>query len=94
MHRIAARLEAPLPELLIIDSPMKNISERENSAQFEGFYRLVYGLKAGELAKTQIILIDKEFLPPDPALGLDIGSRHMQPDSTEHEPLIRYYRGN
>lgn len=56
-------------------------------------YRMVYALKAGELSETQIILIDKEYLPPDPALGLDIRSRHMQPDSTEHEPLIRYYRG-
>jgi len=93
VHRIAALLDAPLPELLIIDSPMKNISERENRAQFEGFYRMVYALKAGELSETQIILIDKEYLPPDPALGLDIRSRHMQPDSTEHEPLIRYYRG-
>lgn len=93
VHRIAALLDAPLPELLIIDSPMKNISERENRAQFEGFYRMVYALKAGELSETQIILIDKEYLPPDPALGLDIRSRHMQPDSTQHEPLIRYYRG-
>lgn len=93
VHRIAALLDAPLPELLIIDSPMKNISERENKTQFEGFYRMVYALKAGELSETQIILIDKEYLPPDPALGLDIRSRHMQPDSTQHEPLIRYYRG-
>lgn len=93
LHRIAAQLEAPLPELLIIDSPMKNISERENRAQFEGFYRMVYALKIGELAATQIVLIDKEFLAPDPGQGVEIQSRHMQPDSAEHEPLIRYYRG-
>ena len=37
VHRLAARVKAPLPELLIIDSPMKNISERENRSQFEGF---------------------------------------------------------
>src|SRR5262249_44955347 len=36
MHRVAASLKAPLPELLIIDSAMKNISERENREQFEG----------------------------------------------------------
>jgi len=93
VHRIAAQLEAPLPELLIIDSAMKNISERENRDQFEGFYRMLYRLKAGELAATQMILIDKEFLAPDPVEGVEVMDRHMQPDSTEHEPLIRYYRG-
>lgn len=93
VHRIAAQLEAPLPELLIIDSAMKNISERENREQFEGFYRMLYALKQGELASTQMILIDKEFLPPDPAQGVAVTDRHMQPDSDEHEPLIRYYRG-
>ena len=93
VHRIAVQLEAPLPEVLIIDSPMKNISERENRAQFMGFYHMVYALKAGELAATQIILIDKEFLLPDPDQDVEVLSRHMQPDSAEHEPLIRYYRG-
>lgn len=93
LHRISVQLEAPLPELLIIDSAMKNISERENRDQFEGFYHLVYKLKAGELASTQIVLIDKEFLPPNPLQRVSILNRHMQPDSAEHEPLIRYYRG-
>ncbi len=93
LHRIAAQLKAPLPELLIIDSPMKNISERENKAQFEGFYRMLYKLSAGELAGTQFVLVDKEFLAPSQELGVEVLSRHMQPDSEEHQPLIRYYRG-
>jgi hypothetical protein len=93
IHRIASQLHAPLPELLIIDSPMKNISERENRDQFEGFYRMVYELKAGELAHTQFILIDKEYLSPPPELPVVLTSRHMQPDSMENPPLIRYYRG-
>ena len=93
LHRIASQLHAPLPELLILDSPMKNISERENRAQFEGFYRMLYTLKSGELEQTQMILIDKEFLAPEPDLGINVLSRHMQPDSTVHQPLIRYYRG-
>jgi multidrug efflux pump subunit AcrA (membrane-fusion protein) len=93
LHRIAAQLNAPLPQLLIIDSPMKNISERENKAQFEGFYRMLYKLSAGELAQTQFVLVDKEFFAPPPDLGVEVLSRHMQPDSEEHQPLIRYYRG-
>lgn len=93
LHRIAAQLHAPLPELLIIDSPMKNISERENRAQFEGFYRMLYQFNAGELRGTQFILIDKEFFPPPGNLAAGVTNRHMQPDSNEHQPLIRYYRG-
>jgi hypothetical protein len=93
LHRIAAQLHAPLPELLIIDSPMKNISERENKAQFEGFYRMLYQLNAGELCQTQFVLIDKEFFAPSADLAVGVTNRHMQPDSDEHQPLIRYYRG-
>lgn len=93
LHRIASQLHAPLPELMILDSPMKNISERENRTQFEGFYRMLYRLKNGELAQTQLVLIDKEFLAPPPELAINVLSRHMQPDSTTHQPLIRYYRG-
>lgn len=93
LHRIAAQLHAPLPELLIIDSPMKNISERENKAQFEGFYRMLYQLNAGELRQTQFVLIDKEFFAPSADLAAGVTNRHMQPDSDEHQPLIRYYRG-
>ena len=93
LHRIAARLHAPLPELLIIDSPMKNISERENKAQFESFYRMLYRLNAGELRQTQFVLIDKEFFAPTGDLSMGVTNRHMQPDSDEHQPLIRYYRG-
>jgi rRNA maturation endonuclease Nob1 len=93
LHRIAAQLNAPLPALLIIDSPMKNISERENKAQFEGFYRMLYQLNAGELRHTQFVLIDKEFLAPPDDFAPDVTNRRMQPDSDEHPPLIRYYRG-
>ncbi len=93
LHRIATQLNAPLPELLIIDSPMKNISERENKAQFEGFYRMLYRLNAEELLQTQFVLIDKEFFPPTADLAAGVTNRHMQPDSEEHQPLIRYYRG-
>ncbi len=93
LHRIAAQLHAPLPELLIIDSPMKNISERENKAQFEGFYRMLYQLNGGELRQTQFVLIDKEFFAPPDDLAAGVVHRHMQPDSDEHQPLIRYYRG-
>ncbi|WP_267428214.1 hypothetical protein [Methylobacterium sp. GC_Met_2] len=40
-RRLAVQLETPLPGMLIIDSPMRNISERENREQFGGFYTMV-----------------------------------------------------
>ncbi len=93
LHRIAARLNAPLPQLLIIDSPMKNISERENRDQFEGFYRMVYELAASELIDTQIILIDKEFFPAPKNLSVEVKERHMRPNDDKNPPLLRRYRG-
>jgi hypothetical protein len=93
VHRLSTQLLAPLPELLIIDSPMKNISERENREQFKGFYDLVYELKASELRTTQIILIDKEYSPPAAALGIGVRARHMRPGDREYPPLIPYYDG-
>jgi hypothetical protein len=93
VHRLATQVGAPLPELLIMDSPMKNISERENRDQFKGFYDMVYELKADELRGTQIILIDKEYSPPPAGLGIEVRARHMRPGDREHPPLIPYYDG-
>lgn len=100
MHRLAVKVGAPLPEMLIIDSPMKNISERENRQQFEGFYNMIYELKADELNATQFILIDKEYTPADEELELSVLNRHMKPNDPskpldpETAPLIPYYLGN
>ncbi|HRE62279.1 MAG TPA: hypothetical protein PKU77_00735 [Ferruginibacter sp.] len=91
IHRLAVEIGALLPTFLIIDSPMKNISERENIEQFQGFHDLIYDLASDELAQTQFILIDKEYLPPTDEQNLDFSSRHMAPESIEYPPLIPYY---
>lgn len=99
IHRLAVELEAPLPRFLMIDSAMKNISERENRSNFEGFYGLLYELKTDELKDTQMILIDKEYTPPLPGMNIDIFSRQMRPKEATDEPdpttapLIPYYSG-
>lgn len=93
IHRLATEVGAVLPSLLIIDSPMKNISERENRIQFEGFHSLIYELLETELRGTQAILIDKEFIPSNQDSILTFSARHMMPDSEENPPLIPYYRG-
>lgn len=94
VHRLSHKVGAILPQLLIIDSPMKNISERENRVQFESFHAMLYELKSDELLDTQLIVIDKEFCPPKVTLeGLRFEVRHMRPDDQESPPLIPYYRG-
>lgn len=92
-HRLAVEGGALLPTLLIIDSPMKNTSERENRAQFEGFFEMLYDLCDSELKGTQFILIDKELCAPPEGFQPSFQERHMKPDDDEHPPLIRYYRG-
>jgi uncharacterized Zn finger protein (UPF0148 family) len=93
VHRLAVEVGSLLPTFLIIDSPMKNISERENREQFEGFHRMLYDLSQSELQDIQFILIDKELSPPPPKFEKEFTSRHMKPDDKIDPPLIRYYRG-
>jgi len=91
VHRLSAKLGTLLPTVLIIDSPMKNISERENREQFEAFHQMLYQLTEDELKDTQIILIDKEFCPPGEDISVSVNSRHMRVGSRDEPPLISYY---
>ena len=93
IHRLAMERNANLPTLLIIDSPMKNISERVNRRQFEGFHEMLYSLANTELKGTQIILIDKELLEPPPDFSPSFQARFMTPDTDLNPPLITKYRG-
>jgi hypothetical protein len=94
VHRLAAEAGATLPTLLIIDTAMKNISERENKDQFSGFYSMLYSLAGSELSDTQFIIVDKEFYPPPPDSTVAISHRMMTPDDSANPPLIPYYRGH
>lgn len=93
IHRLAARTGAFLPKVLIIDSPMKNISERENPDQFAGFHEMLHELAETELKGTEFIVIDKEIFRPKEGQQLKFQERHMKPDDAENPPLIRNYRG-
>ncbi|MCU6794854.1 AAA family ATPase [Paenibacillus sp. WQ 127069] len=101
IHRLAARKHIALPSFLLIDTPMKNISERENKDIFEGFYHLIYKLYSSELSDKQLIIIDKEFFSPVGTPYEDYFKikdnfkvTHMTPDDPENPPLIQYYRGH
>lgn len=101
IHRLAARKGIDIPSFLMIDTPMKNISERENRDIFAGFYNLIYKLYSGELSSKQLIIVDKEFYSPtnteyssqfDDENSLFV--KHMTPDDPLNPPLIEYYRGH
>lgn len=91
IHRLATKTGAALPTLLILDSAMKNVSERENIELFQAFYSMVYELAADELKDTQFILIDKELFRVPEETELLIRTRHMAPGSREYPPLVPYY---
>ncbi|MBB6558775.1 putative nucleic acid-binding Zn-ribbon protein [Acidovorax soli] len=92
LHRFAATRATALPTLLIVDSAMKNLSERENQEIFKSFFGMVYELAGTELAKTQFIFIDKEFPEPPTEAQLNVKSRHMAPGDPENPPLIPYFQ--
>ena len=59
---VDANQKSLLPSLLIVDTPMKNISERVDLQIYENLYRLLFNLfsGSGKLSHTQLILVDKE----------------------------------
>jgi hypothetical protein len=91
-HRVAAQNDLPLPNLLIVDSPMKNISPDVNRDKFLAFYGYLYHLARGPLADTQFLIIDSD--PPEASAdGLDVRQRRMTTSDPDYPPLISYYRG-
>ena len=94
IQQLIKNQEIPFPNILIIDTPMKNISERENREAFESFYKFVYDIMSNELKDMQLIIIDKELYSPDKEVKIDVLSKHMTPDDPTHPGLIDYYSGH
>lgn len=92
IHKVASAHKLPLPTLLIIDTPMKNIGEDVNRDIFAAFYTYLYELAQGPLSSIQFIIIDKEYFPPE-SKTINIRSQYMTVEDDEHPPLISYYRG-
>jgi hypothetical protein len=93
VHTVATVNELPLPEFLIVDTPMKNIGEEVNEDLFRSFYGYLYDLAAGPLNGTQFIVVDKEYYGPPEEHGISVFERFMTPSDPDHPPLISYYRG-
>ncbi len=92
LHKTGAEQHLPVPTVLIIDSPMKNITPDVNPDIFKNFYAHLYALLGSVLAEWQVIIVDQTFAAPpaDVAPSLD---RMMRRGDPENPPLIGYYNG-
>ncbi|MPM40647.1 hypothetical protein SDC9_87291 [bioreactor metagenome] len=91
IHSIAVKRNLPVPSLLVIDSPTKNISDDENPELVASLYREIYQLSVESHDEFQLLLIDSDFVAPETEMP-DLLIRHMA--GTEDAPsLIPYYEG-
>ncbi len=93
LHQTAAQHNLPIPHLLIIDSPMKNITPDINPEIFEHFYRELYRLLENDLSDWQCIVIDQTLFEPPPNFE-DHLERLLKKGDPQHPPLISYYKGH
>ena len=92
IHEAGLEHNMPVPNILVIDSPTKNISEDENPELVHALYREIYRFAASEEGNgTQFLLIDSDFVRTGEDT-LHFLERHMagQPDAPS---LIPYYEG-
>ena len=65
IHAAGMEDEMPVPNILVIDSPTKNISEDEDPELVDALYREIYRLASlGEEGRTQFLLIDSGLVLP------------------------------
>jgi DNA repair ATPase RecN len=93
LHSICRKHNLHLPSFIVIDTPMKNIGEDVNKSIFRSFYSVLYSLASKELFSTQFLIVDKEYLPPESELNLDVSERYMTPDDKDNPPFLSEYRG-
>src|SRR5436190_1198101 len=86
VHRVALREQLPLPTIMLIDSPTKNITSAEDPELFNALYRETYRLVTESGGRLQLILVDSHLVPPVD-VGFTFRDHRMPP------PLIPYYEG-
>ena len=92
IHAVALQRNMPVPKILIIDSPTKNISEDENPELVRSLYNEIYSLaesKNGD--RLQFVLIDWDLVEPDH--HLDGFSERRMANEPDAPSLIPYYVG-
>jgi len=92
VHEVARERGMPVPSILIIDSPTKNISDDENPELVQSLYREIYRFAAdGNGAGTQFLLIDSDLVEPE--AGLTGFSQRRMAGEPGAPSLISYYLG-
>jgi hypothetical protein len=93
LHHTAIERDLPVPSLLIIDSPTKNISEDENPELVRLLYNEIYRLaRTPSEPQLQFLLIDSDLVAPSFQLPGGFSERRMAGE--ENAPrLISYYTG-
>jgi hypothetical protein len=92
LHRLSEKFSLPLPLLLMIDSPMKNIGNDVNKDIFLSLHKYIYVLSTSDLSRTQLIIADTD-MASAPS-GVDVRDRLMIAGDLDHPPLIPYYSGH
>jgi len=92
IHEVARERGMPVPNILIVDSPTKNISDDENPELVHLLYREIYRFAAERNdGGTQFLLIDSDFVEPEAKLT---GFSHRRMAGEPEAPsLISYYVG-
>jgi hypothetical protein len=93
LHRTAAVKGMPVPSLLMIDTPLKNITPDINPELVAAFYDYLYRIAETDLREHQIVIIDQLLVEPSDESPLDFVDRLMTEDDPAHPPLISYYHG-
>jgi DNA repair exonuclease SbcCD ATPase subunit len=92
IHEAARERQMPVPNVLIIDSPTKNISDDENPELVQALYRQIYRLASGENGNaTQFLLIDSDLVEPEPTIS-GFFQRRLAGEA-DSPSLIPYYTG-
>lgn len=92
IHEAARERGMPVPNILIIDSPTKNISDDENPKLVQSLYRKIYRFAAaGNDASTQFLLIDSNLVEPE--TGVRGFSQRRMAGEPDAPSLISYYVG-
>lgn len=92
VHEVARELELPVPNVLVIDSPTKNISDDENPELVKSLYQEIYRIAASRNGDgIQFLLIDSDLV--EPQNGLHGFSQIHLAGEPGAPSLISYYEG-
>jgi DNA repair exonuclease SbcCD ATPase subunit len=92
LHEVARKRNMPVPNVLIIDSPTKNISDDENPELVKSLYNEIFRLAStSDENSTQFLLIDSDLVLPSEGAS-DFIHRRLA-GQADAPSLIPYYDG-